>query len=154
MAQALVTMSLVGDLDQDSCSRKALWNSSAMKTTSTLSRNKLKRKEKAGCTGLLRTRGYVNVYTVLQLALTTSGLQGDLRGNVSGDDRNAVTWGVFPGQEIIQTTIIERESFISWKVCTLYLCLFASLTFNRMKRFQSGKSGHLTTDQVRRRIYC
>lgn len=38
-----------------------------------------------------------------------------------GDDaRNAVTWGVFPGQEIAQTTIIERESFLAWKVllCT------------------------------------
>ncbi len=30
--------------------------------------------------------------------------------------RNAVTWGVFPGQEIAQTTIIEKESFLSWKV--------------------------------------
>ena len=30
--------------------------------------------------------------------------------------RNAVTWGVFPGQEVVQTTIIERESFLSWKV--------------------------------------
>jgi methylenetetrahydrofolate reductase (NADPH) len=35
-----------------------------------------------------------------------------------GDDgKNAVTWGVFPGQEIVQTTIIERESFLTWKVC-------------------------------------
>lgn len=31
-------------------------------------------------------------------------------------ERNAVTWGVFPGQEIVQSTIIERESFLSWKV--------------------------------------
>ena len=31
--------------------------------------------------------------------------------------RNAVTWGVFPGQEVVQTTIIERESFLAWKVC-------------------------------------
>ncbi|KAF9030677.1 methylenetetrahydrofolate reduct [Hymenopellis radicata] len=41
--------------------------------------------------------------------------KGDFRGNVADYDRNAVTWGVFPGQEIIQTTIIERESFLSWK---------------------------------------
>lgn len=34
-----------------------------------------------------------------------------------GDDgKNAVTWGVFPGKEIVQTTIIERESFLAWKV--------------------------------------
>ncbi|KAJ7188463.1 methylenetetrahydrofolate reductase-domain-containing protein [Mycena filopes] len=41
--------------------------------------------------------------------------KGDCRGNVPEGDRNAVTWGVFPGQEIAQTTIIERESFLSWK---------------------------------------
>ncbi|KAF9446327.1 MTHFR-domain-containing protein [Macrolepiota fuliginosa MF-IS2] len=41
--------------------------------------------------------------------------RGDHRSNVPDDGRNAVTWGVFPGQEIIQTTIIERESFLSWK---------------------------------------
>ncbi|KAJ6618807.1 methylenetetrahydrofolate reduct [Mycena sp. CBHHK59/15] len=40
---------------------------------------------------------------------------GECRGNVPEDGRNAVTWGVFPGQEIAQTTIIERESFLSWK---------------------------------------
>lgn len=37
---------------------------------------------------------------------------------MSDDGRNAVTWGVFPGQEIAQSTIIERESFLSWKACT------------------------------------
>jgi len=35
--------------------------------------------------------------------------------NVPEDGRNAVTWGMFPGQEIAQTTIIERESFLTWK---------------------------------------
>ncbi|KAJ3568634.1 hypothetical protein NP233_g5578 [Leucocoprinus birnbaumii] len=40
---------------------------------------------------------------------------GDFKSNVPQDGRNAVTWGVFPGQEIIQTTIIEHESFLSWK---------------------------------------
>lgn len=29
-----------------------------------------------------------------------------------------MTWGVFPGQEITQSTIIETESFLSWKVDT------------------------------------
>ncbi|KAF9014000.1 methylenetetrahydrofolate reductase-domain-containing protein [Cyathus striatus] len=41
--------------------------------------------------------------------------KGDMRTNVPENGRNAVTWGVFPGQEIAQTTIIERESFLSWK---------------------------------------
>ncbi|KAF8964011.1 methylenetetrahydrofolate reduct [Flammula alnicola] len=40
---------------------------------------------------------------------------GECRTNVPDDGRNAVTWGVFPGKEIVQTTIIERESFLSWK---------------------------------------
>jgi methylenetetrahydrofolate reductase (NADPH) len=42
--------------------------------------------------------------------------QGEFRTNVPEDARNPVTWGVFPGQEIIQTTIIEHESFLNWKV--------------------------------------
>ncbi|KAF5380910.1 hypothetical protein D9615_004169 [Tricholomella constricta] len=42
-------------------------------------------------------------------------VKGECRGNVPENDRNAVTWGVFPGQEIAQTTIIEKESFLSWK---------------------------------------
>ncbi|TFK54614.1 MTHFR-domain-containing protein [Heliocybe sulcata] len=41
--------------------------------------------------------------------------EGECRSNVPDGGRNAVTWGVFPGQEVLQTTIIERESFLSWK---------------------------------------
>ncbi|KIM55040.1 hypothetical protein SCLCIDRAFT_135459 [Scleroderma citrinum Foug A] len=44
-----------------------------------------------------------------------ANILGDLRTNVPEDARNAVTWGVFPGKEIVQTTIIERESFLTWK---------------------------------------
>ena len=28
---------------------------------------------------------------------------------------NAVTWGVFPGKEIVQPTVVEKESFLAWK---------------------------------------
>ncbi|KAI0672842.1 methylenetetrahydrofolate reduct [Trametes maxima] len=42
-------------------------------------------------------------------------VQGEILTNVPEGGRNAVTWGVFPGQEIAQTTIIEKESFLSWK---------------------------------------
>ncbi|PCH37893.1 methylenetetrahydrofolate reduct [Wolfiporia cocos MD-104 SS10] len=42
-------------------------------------------------------------------------VQGECRTNVPDGGRNAVTWGVFPGQEIAQSTIIEKESFLSWK---------------------------------------
>ncbi|KAI9206932.1 methylenetetrahydrofolate reductase-domain-containing protein [Polychytrium aggregatum] len=41
--------------------------------------------------------------------------QGDLRTNNQSDSPNAVTWGVFPGQEIIQPTIVEAVSFLAWK---------------------------------------
>jgi len=41
--------------------------------------------------------------------------KGDCISNVPEDGRNAVTWGVFSGQELIQTTIIERQSFLAWK---------------------------------------
>ena len=29
---------------------------------------------------------------------------------------NTVTWGIFPGKEIVQPTIIEEVSFLAWKV--------------------------------------
>ncbi|CAG8582909.1 10938_t:CDS:2, partial [Ambispora leptoticha] len=41
--------------------------------------------------------------------------QGDLRTNNQSDGPNAVTWGVFPGKEIIQPTIVEAVSFMAWK---------------------------------------
>ncbi|KAH9479434.1 Methylenetetrahydrofolate reductase 1 [Psilocybe cubensis] len=41
--------------------------------------------------------------------------RGDLRTNNHSDGPNAVTWGVFPGKEIIQPTIVEAVSFMAWK---------------------------------------
>ncbi|KAF2091434.1 methylenetetrahydrofolate reduct [Saccharata proteae CBS 121410] len=40
---------------------------------------------------------------------------GDLMTNAPGDGPNAVTWGVFPGKEIVQPTIVETISFLAWK---------------------------------------
>lgn len=40
---------------------------------------------------------------------------GDLRTNSPSDGPNAVTWGVFPGKEIVQPTIVETVSFLAWK---------------------------------------
>jgi methylenetetrahydrofolate reductase (NADPH) len=40
---------------------------------------------------------------------------GDLRTNSHSDGPNAVTWGVFPGKEIVQPTIVEAISFMAWK---------------------------------------
>ncbi|KAL5455864.1 hypothetical protein PMIN06_004241 [Paraphaeosphaeria minitans] len=39
---------------------------------------------------------------------------GDLKTN-SPEGPNAVTWGVFPGKEIVQPTIVEAVSFLAWK---------------------------------------
>lgn len=40
---------------------------------------------------------------------------GVLTTNTKEDDINAVTWGVFPGEEILQPTIVEKTSFLAWK---------------------------------------
>lgn len=40
---------------------------------------------------------------------------GDLRTNTTNEGPNAVTWGVFPGKEIVQPTIVEALSFMAWK---------------------------------------
>jgi methylenetetrahydrofolate reductase (NADPH) len=40
---------------------------------------------------------------------------GNLKTNAPGDGPNAVTWGVFPGKEIVQPTIVETISFLAWK---------------------------------------
>ncbi|KAJ2750087.1 methylenetetrahydrofolate reductase (NAD(P)H) met13 [Coemansia aciculifera] len=40
---------------------------------------------------------------------------GELFTNCAEDSPNAVTWGVFPGKEILQPTIVERVSFLAWK---------------------------------------
>lgn len=42
-------------------------------------------------------------------------LAGELKTNTVGDGPNAVTWGVFPGKEIVQPTIVETVSFLAWK---------------------------------------
>jgi len=41
--------------------------------------------------------------------------RGDLRTNAKYDGPNAVTWGIFPGKEVIQPTIVEAVSFMAWK---------------------------------------
>jgi methylenetetrahydrofolate reductase (NADPH) len=40
---------------------------------------------------------------------------GNLDTNAPTEGPNAVTWGVFPGKEIVQPTIVETISFLAWK---------------------------------------
>lgn len=41
---------------------------------------------------------------------------GEVRANVAPDAVNAVTWGVFPGKEVVQPTVVDPQSFSVWKV--------------------------------------
>jgi methylenetetrahydrofolate reductase (NADPH) len=69
-----------------------------------------------GAVHWLAANNEVRVFVKKLSSISDFFLQGQFRTNMTEDTRNAVTWGVFPGQEIIQTTIIEPESFLSWKV--------------------------------------
>jgi methylenetetrahydrofolate reductase (NADPH) len=40
---------------------------------------------------------------------------GELRSNHNEEVPNAVTWGVFPGQEVVQPTVVDVVSFLAWK---------------------------------------
>ncbi|KAI0177911.1 methylenetetrahydrofolate reductase-domain-containing protein [Pestalotiopsis sp. NC0098] len=40
---------------------------------------------------------------------------GNVKSNAPTEGPNAVTWGVFPGKEIVQPTIVEGISFLAWK---------------------------------------
>jgi methylenetetrahydrofolate reductase (NADPH) len=40
---------------------------------------------------------------------------GTKKGNVKDGSVNAVTWGVFPGKEITQPTVVDVKSFMAWK---------------------------------------
>lgn len=48
-----------------------------------------------------------------------SSCQGGFMTNMDEGAANTVTWGIFPGKEIVQTTIIEEVSFRAWKVILL-----------------------------------
>jgi len=50
------------------------------------------------------------------LTYTAVNKSEDVRSNLS-DDRNvnAVTWGIFPGKEVVQPTVVDTQSFMAWK---------------------------------------
>ena len=58
------------------------------------------------------TRLFEGNKSVTYYAVNRDGL---LFTNTESDGPNAVTWGVFPGKEIIQPTIVETISFLAWK---------------------------------------
>lgn len=53
--------------------------------------------------------------TELHQALVCS-VQGRNLTNAPEMQPNAVTWGIFPGREIVQPTVVDPVSFMFWKV--------------------------------------
>lgn len=51
--------------------------------------------------------------------LNRHGATVQVRSNVGQSSVNAVTWGVFPGKEVVQPTVVDPHSFSVWKVCWL-----------------------------------
>ncbi|TMW58317.1 hypothetical protein Poli38472_011905 [Pythium oligandrum] len=50
-----------------------------------------------------------------QLSYHAMNLEGKEYTNTPPHSVTAVTWGVFPGQEIVQPTIVDSDSFAAWK---------------------------------------
>ena len=68
--------------------------------------------------------------------------------NMQKGDANAVTWGIFPGKEIVTTTLIEEMSFAAWKVSSgngLLSSYFSDEDACRRKLSQSGMNGSIYT---------
>jgi hypothetical protein len=61
--------------------------------------------------------------TITYLAVNSSG---EFRSNLEPEAVNAVTWGVFPGKEVVQPTVVDPKSFLVWKVWSL--CKISLLT--------------------------
>ncbi|VEU22219.1 DEKNAAC103265 [Brettanomyces naardenensis] len=50
------------------------------------------------------------------LTFYSIGQEGEFTSNArSSSTINAVTWGCFPGKEVVQSTIVEKISFMAWK---------------------------------------
>ena len=53
--------------------------------------------------------------TLNDISYQAVSVNGDIISNLSEENVNAVTWGAFPGQEILQPTIVDTRSFLIWK---------------------------------------
>jgi hypothetical protein len=55
----------------------------------------------------------------------------------------AVTWGVFPGKEIAQPTVVDPEAFLAWKTeafvsLTVLRSVYKSMLFPHRERHSAG----------------
>jgi hypothetical protein len=83
-----------------------------------------------------------------QISMYASNKQGEFRTNTTKDAVNAVTWGVFPGQEIVQSTIIEETSFLAWKVSDFGIFQWSIADHVRKRHSISGRNGHSFTPNL------
>ena len=59
----------------------------------------------------------IQAHAIFSDATLSSSLQGtEDTTNCDPMQPIAVTWGVFPGKEIIQPTVVDPDSFLIWKV--------------------------------------
>ena len=56
-----------------------------------------------------------NLKSTDNISYQAINIDGKLITNLSENSVMAVTWGVFPGKEIIQPTIVDTRSFLIWK---------------------------------------
>ena len=49
------------------------------------------------------------------LTYQTVNAEGEVRSNLSEDAVTAVTWGIFPGREIVQPTVADAQTYLIWK---------------------------------------
>ena len=79
--------------------------------------------------------------TVTYHAVSSSG---ESLSNVDSKSVNAVTWGVFPGKEIIQPTVVDPDSFMTWKdeAFALWLDVWGSLYEKESRSNKLLKSIH------------
>jgi methylenetetrahydrofolate reductase (NADPH) len=102
----------------------------------------------------------VRFYTLLSMYRGSDyGDQGEGRTNIPEGGSNSVTWGVFPGQEITNSTIIGQESFLSWKVSIFALIVLLVVAdvdhfTNRKRHSQYGRIGHLITLRIHPKEHC
>jgi len=77
--------------------------------------------------------------------------EGKTFSNLPANAVNAVTWGVFPGKEIIQPTVVDSSSFLVWKDEAFeiwskgWACLFPEGDSSRALLEQVQKSYYLVS---------
>lgn len=63
---------------------------------------------------------WYSIYFDIVYIMSSCLSQGEFKTNVEEEGPCAVTWGVFPGKEIVQPTIVDMLSFKAWKVMFAY----------------------------------